>query len=440
MTRARDTPDRGGWRRLKTALPRRRLEKFEDRRVPPGRQVRILYIVTAFPRHSDDVITPWLSETIARLRKVGMEVEVLAPSYRGLQDQVIGGIPVHRFRYAPAFLETLTHDQTTPDRIRQRPLYLALVPFYILAGTAAAVRLGRTGRFDVVHAFWPLPHGIFGLAAARLSRIPLVSTFFGVELTWVRRQLPFLAPLIRAIIRRSDAVTVISTHTAGEVRRLEPEAVVRTIPFGAAVEPRVGPDGKAGMGGFTLLFVGRLVERKGVGVLLQAVARMEPSAGVRLRIVGDGPLRPDLVRTAEELGLRDLVHFTGFVSDEELGSELDRCDALVLPAVEDAKGDVEGLGVVLIEALLHGKPVIASRSGGIPDIVKDGLTGLLVAPGDPEELAAAITRLRDDPSLAAQLAARGREFVGEEFSWVRVVGQLTSLYSDVAAAKSGGVR
>lgn len=422
---------------MKTALPRHSLEKFEDRRVPPGRQVRILYIVTAFPRRSDDVITPWMSETIARLRTIGIEVEVLAPSYRGLQDQVIDGVPVHRFRYAPVSLETLTHDQTTPDRIRQRPLYLTLVPFYILAGTAAAVRLGRSGRFDVVHAFWPLPHGIFGIVAARISGIPLVSTFFGVELTWVRRQLPFLAPLIRSIIRRSDAVTVISSHTASEVRRVEAEAVVHTIPFGAAVEPRLESNGTGRTGDFTLLFVGRLVERKGVRVLLEALSRLDRSAGVRVRIVGDGPLRPELVRTAEDLGLGNVVDFTGFVSDEELGAEFDRCDALVLPAIEDSKGDVEGLGVVLIEALLHGKPVIASRSGGIPDIVEDGATGLLVTPGDPEELATAIARLRDDPSFARELAERGRQFVSEKFSWDRVVGQLRSLYSEVTVSERG---
>jgi hypothetical protein len=147
--------------------------------------VKLLYIVTAYPRNEADVITPWLLETIERLRERGTEVEVLAPSYRGLGDQVIGGTRVHRFRYAPAGWETLTHDQTAPDRIREHPLYASLLPGYLLAGSRAAARLARMGDFDAVHAFWPLPHGLLGLAAKRAGGIPLVSTFFGVELTWV---------------------------------------------------------------------------------------------------------------------------------------------------------------------------------------------------------------------------------------------------------------
>src|SRR5690606_37444415 len=124
-------------------------------------------------------------------------------------------------------------DQTAPDRLRESPLYATLLPGYLVSGSIAAARVARAGRFDVVHAFWPLPHGLFGLAARRYAGLPLVSTFFGVELTWVRHQLPFLRPLLRAIVRRSDTVTAISTHTAGGLRALDTGAAVVTIPFGA---------------------------------------------------------------------------------------------------------------------------------------------------------------------------------------------------------------
>jgi glycosyltransferase involved in cell wall biosynthesis len=400
--------------------------------------VRVLYIVTAFPRDADDVITPWLVETVARLRARLIEVEVLAPSYRGLGDQVQRGVRVHRFRYAPAGLERLTHDQPAPDRLRERPYYAALLPGYLAAGTAAAVRLARSGRFDVVHAFWPLPHGVFGVAARRLAGVPLVSTFFGVELRWLRRELPFLAPVVRAIVRRSDAVTVISSHTRAELLRLVPGAAVRTIPFGAAVAaPAAGgrrPGQRGAGGGFELLFVGRLVERKGVEVLLRALARLSSGAPVRLTVVGGGPLRRELEVRAEALGVAGSVHFTGFVPAEEMADHFGAADALVLPAVEDAKGDVEGLGVVLVEALTHGLPVIASASGGIPDIVRDGVTGLLVPPGDEVALAAAITRLRDDAALGARLAAAGREHVARHFSWQRIVDGLIEVYAEVVGS------
>lgn len=399
--------------------------------------MRVLYIVTAFPRGPGDVITPWLIETIERLRERGIEVEVLAPSYRGSGARLYNGITVHRFRYAPARLETLTHDQTAPDRIRERPWYTALLPGYLLGGSVAAARLARSGRFDVVHAFWPLPHGLFALSARAAAGVPVVSTFFGVELTWLRKQLPFLAPLVRRIIRRSDAVTVISGHTASEVDRLVPGTEVRVVPFGAAGAASRSQPGRAGgegdSGAATVLFVGRLVERKGVRVLLEAAALVRREMDARFTIVGDGPLAGPLRRRAVELGVDGIVEFTGLIDDAELERRFAGADLFVLPAVTDSKGDVEGLGVVLIEALLHGVPVIASDSGGIGDIVRDGETGLLVVSDDPPALAAAILRLLEDRPAAARLAEAGRAHVTENFSWERIIHQLSAVYAEVSA-------
>ena len=400
--------------------------------------MKVLYIVTAYPRERGDVITPWLVETIHRLRPAGVEVEVLAPSYRGLGDQVVEGVRVHRFRYAPAAWETLTHEQTAPDRVRQRPAFLGLVPGYVAAGSLAAARLARSGQFSVLHAFWHLPHGLLGMAGKRAARVPLVSTFFGVELSWLESQLRPLRPVVRGIVRASDAVTVISSHTEAQVRRLAPDAVLRTIPFGATTSAATvaGAPRPREADGFRLLFVGRLVERKGVAVLLDALARLRAEEAehgpVRLDVVGEGPLRAELEAQAVALGVADRVDFAGGVSAEELARRFAACDAFVLPAVQDAKGDVEGLGVVLIEALLHGRPVIATASGGIVDIVRHEETGLLVPPGDAVALAGAVRRYQADPELAQRLAAAGAEWVAERFSWSRIVGDLASLYRQLS--------
>jgi glycosyltransferase involved in cell wall biosynthesis len=406
----------------------------KDSSGPDRRQVRVLFIVTAFPRSPGDVITPWLVETIHRLRDVGVEVEVLAPSYRGLRDQSVRGIRVHRFRYAPAVWEDLTHDQTAPDRLRDRPLYLALVPAYLMLGSIAAARLARRERFDVVHAFWPIPHAVLGLAAKRAGGIPLVSTFFGVELTWLRSPRSPLRPVLRRLVQRSDAVTAISSYTARLLRTLAPEARPVVIPFGATLELKEGVSGArpAGQRPYTVLFVGRLVERKGVPVLIDAVARLRVRGDVRLEIVGDGPLGDELRRQVADRGLGQFVRFHGLVSDEALTRHYQRCDVLVLPAIEDSKGDTEGLGVVLLEALAQGKPVIGSDLGGIPDIVLHDRTGLLVPAGDATALEAAIGRLMDDPALAANLAENGRRHVEARFSWASITRDLANLYASLA--------
>jgi glycosyltransferase involved in cell wall biosynthesis len=395
--------------------------------------VKVLYIVTAFPRNPADLITPWLTETIHRLGSHGVEVEVLAPAYRGLPGGRWNGIPVHRFRYAPAPWETLTHDQTAPDRVRQRPWFAGLVPGYVAGGSLAAARLARTGRFAAVHAFWPIPHGVLGIAAKKAGRIPLVSTFFGVELTWLESDLAPLRPVLKWIVRNSDAVTAISSYTAARLRSATGSSVTPDIvPFSATVEPRSAePAGSSSSGAFEVLFVGRLVERKGVDVLLRATAKLRADRALRVRIVGDGPERGQLQALRDELELQDVVEFTGAISNEALARRFAECSAFVLPAVVDSKGDTEGLGVVLIEAMQNTRPVIGSDAGGIPDIVRHEETGLLVPSGDVAALAAAIRRLIDEPALAAKLAEQGRRYVEDAFSWNTIVDRLTAIYRRV---------
>ena len=395
--------------------------------------MKVLQIVTAYPRSPDDLITPWLVETLKRLRERGVEAEVLAPSYRGLGEQVVEGIRVHRFRYAPRPWEDLTHDETAPDRVAARPAYLGLLPGYVLAGCAAAARLARTGEYDVLHVHWPVPHALFGLAGRAAGGVPLVCSFYSVELTWVQRKMPYLKPFLRRVIRTSDAVTAISSSTEAMVRALYDRPVAR-IPFGATVEPAAPgapsppPEGRP----YRLLFVGRLVERKGVHHLLGAVARLRESRAVELHVVGDGPFRERLEARAAELGLGDAARFHGFVTRAELSRHFTESDCFVLPAVVDAKGDVEGLGVVLIEALRYGTPVIASAAGGIVDIVRHEETGLLVPPGDEAALAGAVRRLQDDPGLAARLVREGQAHVDRTFAWDVVIGRLVELYGGLA--------
>lgn len=399
------------------------------------RQVKALYLLTAYPRDPDDVITPWLVEMIARLRERGTEVEVLAPAYRGLASQTVGGVRVHRFRYAPRDWETLTHDQTAPDRIRERPLMASLLPGYVIGGSRAARTLAREGGFDLVHAFWPLPQGLLGIAAKRAAGIPLVETFFGVELTWVESQLGVLRPLMRRIVRGADAVTAISTHTATLLRKLVPEVEPTIIPFGAAVEAEAAPpvNDEPLHSGLRLLFVGRLVERKGVHVLLDALALLPEEPPIRLEIVGDGPEREPLERRARSLGIQDRVTFRGFVPREELEDRLRGCDVLTLPAITDSKGDVEGLGVVLLEAMGFGKPVVASLSGGITDIVRPGENGLLVPPGDAAALAAALEGFARDPRGVRSLGEAARQDVRERFSWDSILDRLEAVYTSVSS-------
>jgi glycosyltransferase involved in cell wall biosynthesis len=170
--------------------------------------------------------------------------------------------------------------------------------------------------------------------------------------------------------------------------------------------------------------VAQLIARKGHDTLLQSVALLT-SAAPQLHLVcfGRGPLAAALERRARELGLGTRVHFAGFRDD--LPELLPELDLLVHPA------EREGLGVAVLEAMAAGVPVVAARSGGIPDLIDDEHSGVLVAPQDPGALADALARLISDPGLRARLAAQARLRVTEEFSIARMARGNLSVYEEV---------
>jgi glycosyltransferase involved in cell wall biosynthesis len=390
--------------------------------------MRILHIVTAFPRATGDVITPWLLELLLRLRAAGHEVEVFTSAYKGSGDQVVDGIPVHRFRYFFRRWENLTHEETAPDRMRRSLLYRLLPLFFVAAGMMAIWRHVRRHRYDVIHVHWPMPLALLGWAAQRARRAPLVSTFYGVELRWVKGALRPLKWLVRWAARRSDRVVAISSYTAAELRELA-DVPIEVIPYTTALpDPPSAP--RSSSGPATVLFVGRLVERKGVPYLIEAMSLLRDRS-IRLVIVGEGPERATLEGAARRLEIADHVEFRGKISAAELQAAYAQAAAFVLPSVFDARGDTEGLGVVALEAMNHGTPVVASRIGGIPDVVEDGVSGLLVPPGDAAALAAALRRVIDEPGLARKLGEAGRRRLHEQFSWEAITARWGAVYSSL---------
>jgi len=390
--------------------------------------MRILHIVTAFPRFPNDIISPWLVEMLKRLRAAGHDVEVLAPAYRGGGNREFDGIPVHRFRYFPARWEDLTHDQATPDRLRRSLRYKIMPLFYVLGGVWAAWRLGRRRRYEVVHVHWPLPHALFGWAARRACGARMVTSWYGVELRWVKSSLPWLKRFLVWALRTSDQVVAISSATAREITNVVPVSV-RVIPYTVGFpETAAGPSLPRAGDSFLILFVGSLVERKGVRYLIDALPLLPAQLHAKLVIIGDGAERSRLEAQVRARGLQHLVEVRGRVAEQELRRAYGAASVLVLPAIVDARGDTEGLGVVLLEAMSYGVPVIGSDLGGITDIVVDGQTGLLVPPQDSAALAAALERLATDRDLAKRLGEAGAGHVRRHFSWPAIIAQWEECY------------
>jgi len=175
-----------------------------------------------------------------------------------------------------------------------------------------------------------------------------------------------------------------------------------------------------------ILSMGRLVERKGQDMMIRALPEiLNKIPNVHYIIAGRGSYEVQLRKLAKDLSVESHITFTGYVSDDDLGSYYALCDVFAMISREiPEKGDIEGFGIVYLEANLFGKPVVAGRSGGVSDAVLDGQTGLMVDPDNPLDVANAVTRLLLDPALARQLGEAGRARVLEEFSGQSAVQKL----------------
>lgn len=392
--------------------------------------MKVLFVTSTFPRFPGDAEVPWLLELALVLRERGVALEVLAPTYAGLSSHEVFGIPVHRYRYWNKKREVVTHGAGAMNKMPGRGDLLLPAFSLVGAGMAAAARLSRRNRYDIVHSHWPLPMGLPARAAswAAKERPGLVATFHGAEVALAKRKSHY-RPVLGWIARDLDVAISNSRSTAATVKKLTGVSS-SVIPFGpprGAVDLNRRPEDEAGSEGLPMvLAVGRMIERKGFPTLVRAARRLRGKAEVV--IVGGGEFEPVIRREVERLDASDVIRLAGRVESTELSSLYARCAVFCLPATVDSRGETEGLGVVLIEAMSHGKPVVASDLGGIPEAVEDGKTGLLVPPDDPDALADALLGVVEDPPLARRFGEAGRERAKRLFSWESIADRHLAIY------------
>jgi phosphatidylinositol alpha-mannosyltransferase len=286
----------------------------------------------------------------------------------------------------------------------------------------------RRFRPDVVHAHEPLvpSSSLFALLA---SDAPVVATFH----SGATRSLLFdlAAPALRGIARRI-AVRVAVSRTAESFASARIGGGFKIVPNGVPLERFEAAQPARLPGGRRLLFVGRLDQRKGFPIAVRAFGRLvEEFADLWLVVAGDGPERDAVAALPSEIRAR--VYMAGRVDNRDLPPLHAAADVFLAPSLGG-----ESFGVVLVEAMAAGVPVVASRTAGYDEVVRDGVDGLLVAPGDPSAAAKAVRRLLRDPDLAGRLAAAGRERA-RAFSWDVVTDRLEAIYRDVMPPCTGGV-
>lgn len=287
-------------------------------------------------------------------------------------------------------------------------------------------RICRESRIDMVHCGRSLPEGWLAYMLKRFCGIPYLSFIHGedVECAAESRELRWMTS---KVLNNSELLIANSNFTGGRLKEfwnvpdnqlqiLHPGVdTLRFHPLQAETEKAAAKP--AEKSGSTLLTVGRLQKRKGHDVLILALPEIRAAVpDIRYEIVGSGEEKPELVRLAKENGVEDRVRFYDEIIDDELAGHYQNCDLFVLPN-RQIGGDVEGFGMVLVEAQACGRPVLAGASGGTADTMIQGETGTRVDCEDPKLLASAIIELFADRRRLEQMGRNARKFVSETFDW-----------------------
>lgn len=331
-------------------------------------------------------------------------------------------------------------------RVYRRPAAFARAkPIQALGWGMAIAEIMARDRPSVVQLATAY-EGYLGLWLRKWLKLPYVTYAYGNEILDVVQADAWQRPLLA--LRHADRVLPISQFAADLVRKagvreeriqvvypgcdvaafrpLAPRMELKEKLLGARSRDRV------------ILTVGNLVARKGFDMVIRALPRLRQTVPhVTYMIVGDGPCRVELEGLAMAAGVRDRVVFTGKIPNRELPEVYALSDVFVMPSREQRNAcDVEGLGLVFLEASACGKPVVGGRSGGVPEAVLDGVTGLLVDPHDPEDIASTLARLLTDSELATRIGRQGRERVVRDFDGARVGDRVQHILDSVLLERS----
>lgn len=401
-------------------------------------KTRVLVLTSTFPRWQGDKEPPFVFELCRRLADE-FDILVLAPHAAGAKrfDQM-AGIKIQRFRYFFPRWEKLAYQGGILANLKQYLWCYLLLPLFFAAQVIALVRILKHERVDVIHAHWLIPQG-FSVVLAGLfvkNMPPLICTSHGGDLMGLNGWL--LTLIKRWVIRRSSQMTVVSnTMTRFALALGARQEQLQTISMGVDTKNCFTPNPDASRADEELLFVGRLVEKKGVAYLLEAMPEiLRQAPDTHLRILGEGPLRSVLSQQVKRLRIAHAVTFHGAINNSDLPGFYRRATVFVAPSIITAQGDQEGLGLVVVEALACECPVVASDLPAIRDVVISGATGLSVPEKDPSALAKAVTKLLVERDLRRQLAENGRNHVGRNFDWEIVAARYSRLIEQLGVAQN----
>ena len=404
--------------------------------------MKVCILTHGYPRFPDDITAPFIESIAETLQQhEGVDVTVLTPDTpqfaRSATDSTVN-LQTYRY-FFPRHLQRLGYSNTLVNDCALKKYVYLLAPFLFISGILHLFWLSRKHKFDVIHAHWLLPNGFISAVVNRLLKIPFVITLHGSDI-FVSKQNFIFKNMAKWTLKHAAMVTSVTPSFLPELAALGVLQEKRClIPNG--VTPEVFPFPPHNQlatlreklsipeDHLVLFALGRIVLKKGFEYLIAALPQIrEKVTQVTLVLGGDGSDLARLKKLAQEKEVSDIIRFPGTINRADVPTYFHLCDLFVLPAVFDPKGNVDGCPIVILEAMACGKPVVSSDISGIPIVVKDGETGILVDEKNVDALATAIISLLENPAKREQLGRAGQQRIQQELTWTKTIEQFISIY------------
>ena len=393
--------------------------------------LKVLMLTSSYPRNDSDNSSVFLRYLATSLVQQQVDVHVLAPVHPLVNNTDLDtGVKNHWCQYLPKQWQQLAYGSGILPNLKRNKLLYLQVPFLLISMFFSLFFLCKRIKPDVIHAHWIIPQGFIAIIVGKLLNIPVIATAHGGDAFSLNADL--LSRLKTFTLKRCKYWTSNTSATANAFGVASDRTKPIIIPMGVDIERF--QSGHAGnvLGTDTrkiILFVGRLVEKKGVKYLIKAFSKLplETQNTSVLWIIGDGDERMELEQQAKQLGITN-IKFWGQIQNKQLPDFYAAASIFVAPSVIGSKGDTEGQGVILLEAMASKTPIIATTVGGIPEVISHKETGFLVPPNNSAELSAAIKSIFHNNAITNKYTENAFNKATTTYSWKAISQKFISTF------------
>lgn len=393
--------------------------------------MNILITTSTFPTWRKDNDRRFIYDFAKNLSEFDgkIKVTVLAPHILGSKrKETKKRIKIYRFVYFLKKWQNLCYNNGILANLKTNKLNYLLIPFFLIGEILAIKKICRVEKIDIIHANWLIPQGLAAVIYKKIfnKKAKIICTVHGSDINSFNGL--FSRKIKKIILKNIDYIIAVSFDLKNQINLPDKTTVIspglnlkkfKPAPPSPQLKQQLNITNKC------LLFVGRLVPSKGVEYLIKAlvpVSKVYPD--LKLLIIGDGPEAARLKKLTLKLNLKNNIKFLGSQNNQDLPTYYNLADIFIGPSLQ------EGFGIVFLEALACGTPIIASEVGGIKDIIKANQNGLLIKPADWKELAQKIIELLADKGKSTKLSQTGQKFV-QQFSWENNLKKHLQIYQKI---------